>query len=354
MDTNIKYTIELVDSFGKPMSGVIKSADSLHRKIKAVKSPVNDLGKSFDMLNTRLRRYELQRNESFRTDHIRKYNRMIAKTRKEIGKLEKKTGTCGTKSNALFGRLKGIIGLTGGIYALSRAFGGMVRAGSASLDAAAQVETYMVTLQTLLGSTLTAKTRMAEYIRIAEKTPFELSEVVEAGNKLQTLQRYSKETLTMLGDLAAASGKPFEQVMNAYANMVSGQRGDSVRMFRDLLIANNDWVKATGKELDKMTTGEMEKALPVIMKQKKFFGMMAEQAKTAKGQISNLSDAFFQLQNVIGEKMQPAQKRLISGLTGIVEKLKAWYEVPIENKLKAESINIKVLYDELKDLNTKD
>ncbi|MEZ5195120.1 MAG: hypothetical protein R2764_01575 [Bacteroidales bacterium] len=193
---------------------------------------------------------------------------------------------------------------------------------------------------------------MDDYMRIAAKTPFELNEVVEAGNKLQALGRYSEDTLKMLGDLAAVSGKPFEQVMNAYANMATGQRGESVRMFRDLLISGDDWIKATGKQLDDMTTLEMEKVLPEIMKSKGFFGLMAQQAETTKGKISNLNDALFQLKAAIGERMQPAQKSFVSGLTNIVEKMKSWFAIPVEDKLRGEISHIKVLHDELTDVNT--
>ncbi|MEZ5195119.1 MAG: hypothetical protein R2764_01570 [Bacteroidales bacterium] len=120
MSESVKYTIELIDGFGKPMRGVIQSADDLNRKVRGVKKPVGDLSKSFSTLQTQLKRYQIQRDESFRTDHIRRYNRMIEETRRQIRNLESETGTCGTKSNNLFTRYKGIIGLTGGFMHLAR------------------------------------------------------------------------------------------------------------------------------------------------------------------------------------------------------------------------------------------
>ena len=117
------------------------------------------------------------------------------------------------------------------------------------LMATAQIEKYNVTLKTMLGSTTAARDRMQEYLDVAKKTPFELSQVVEAGNQLQAIGRYSRQNLEMLGDLAAASGKPMEQVMNAYAKLATGQKGEGVNMFRDLLISTDDWTKATGRRL---------------------------------------------------------------------------------------------------------
>ncbi|MBN1340749.1 MAG: hypothetical protein JXA03_15580, partial [Bacteroidales bacterium] len=270
----IKYIIELIDGFGKPMKGVVKSADDLNHKIRATKNPLNDVNKSFLSLHQQIERYKSLRDESFRTDHIRKYNQMIRQTEMRIRDLGAKTKTCGEKASGLFG-------VFGKWLPWLSAYQGVTwikQLTSDSMAAAAQVETYMVTLQNLLGGRLSAMERMNEYMRIAQKTPFELNEVVEAGNKLQSLGRYSEDTLKMLGDLAAASGKPFEQVMNAYANLATGQRGEAVRMFRDLLISGEDWMTATGEQIDQMTTDQMEKALPQIMKQKGFFGLMAQQA----------------------------------------------------------------------------
>lgn len=217
-----------------------------------------------------------------------------------------------------------------------------------SMAAAAQIESYTVTLKTLLGSSLLAMERMDQYKKIAAKTPFELNEVVEAGNKLQSLGRYSEDTLVMLGDLASASGKPFEQVMMAYSKLVTGQKGEAVNLFRDLLITNDDWVKATGKGVSKSgemlaSTLEMEQALGRIMGKKNFMGMMAAQSETTKGKISNLNDSLFQLQAAMGERMQPAQKAMISGMTGIVGSLTEYIAIPMSEKLEQERIHVEAL-----------
>jgi hypothetical protein len=276
---------------------------------------------------------------------------------KELGKLQNQLTEVGEKGTSSFRSMAGAVSQF--LPALSAAGAGYLikKIATDSMAAAAQVEGYMVTLKTLLGSSFDALSRMEEYQQIAAKTPFELSEVVEAGNKLQTLGRYSKDTLVMLGDLAAASGKPFEQVMSAYSKLVTGQKGQAVEQFRDLLITADDWVKATGKGVTKngemlATTKEMEAVIGRIMREKNFTGMMAAQAETTKGKISNLNDSLFQLQSAMGEKMQPTQKQFIKDLTGIVGKLTEWVAVPIEDKMDAEVMRIRVLKDELLDVNT--
>jgi len=276
---------------------------------------------------------------------------------KELRKLLNQLTETGEKGASSFRSMAGAVSQF--LPALSAAGAGYLikKIATDSMEAAAQVESYMVTLKTLLGSSFDALSRMEEYQQIAAKTPFELSEVVEAGNKLQTLGRYSKDTLVMLGDLAAASGKPFEQVMSAYSKLVTGQKGQAVEQFRDLLITADDWVKATGKGVTKngemlATTKEMEAVIGRIMREKNFTGMMAAQAETTKGKVSNLNDSLFQLQSAMGEKMQPTQKQFIKDLTGIVGKLTEWVAVPIEDKMDAEVMRIRVLKDELLDVNT--
>ena len=224
--------------------------------------------------------------------------------------------------------------------------------GKSAVSAAAQVEKYSATLETMLGSKAAARDRMQEYMDIAKTTPFELTQVVEAGNQLQALGRYSEETLTMLGDLAAASGKPLEQVLNAYAKMASGQKGIAVDMFRDLLITTDDWTKATGK--GKKSSGEMLAtseeliaSLPKIMKSKGFFGLMAKQAETTEGKISNLQDAAFSLRAALGERLAPSVKSVVGTLEDWTSSLEKNIRIPVEEKIAKEQAMLNILVGRL-------
>lgn len=224
--------------------------------------------------------------------------------------------------------------------------------GKSAVSAAAQVEKYSATLETMLGSKAAARDRMQEYMDIAKTTPFELTQVVEAGNQLQALGRYSEETLTMLGDLAAASGKPLEQVLNAYAKMASGQKGIAVDMFRDLLITTDDWTNATGK--GKKASGEMLAtseeliaSLPKIMKSKGFFGLMAKQAETTEGKISNLQDAAFSLRAALGERLAPSVKSVVGTLEDWTSSLEKNIRIPVEEKIAKEQAMLNILVGRL-------
>lgn len=224
-------------------------------------------------------------------------------------------------------------------------------------QASQAIETYEVSLKNMLGTTDAARERMQEYFAIAKETPFDLPQVVEAGNKLQALGRYSADNVKMLGDLAAASGKPMEQAMSAYAKLASGQKGIAVDMFRDLMITTDDWAKATGKGVDKQgqmlaTTEEMIAALPGLLKSKGYLGMMATQAQTTAGKLSNLEDGFFQLKVAIGDRLASSTKGFATQMGYAVDKVKKFVEIPVEQKIAAEKAELNALVGTLTDSNT--
>lgn len=277
-------------------------------------------------------------------------------TMKRAGKAAEQADGSTQKLGGSLGRLVKGGAIATGVAMIGRA---IYNQGKAAVSAAAQVERYTATLETMLGSKSAARERMQEYMDIAKYTPFELTQVVEAGNQLQALGRYSEDTLKMLGDLAAASGKPLEQVMNAYAKMASGQKGIAVDMFRDLLITTNDWAKATGKGVK--ASGEMEASaeeliasLPKILKSKGFFGLMARQAETTEGKISNLNDAVFSLRSAIGERLQPAVNSMTGVMSGWVATMEEAVRIPTEDKIAKEQAQLNMLVSRLIDANGKE
>lgn len=344
-DTSVRYVFEIVDKAGVPLRNISTTLDKIDRK--RVKDPLRDIPKSLAKLRGDLSRYKSLQESSFRTDHIRKYNKLIDATKSKIDRLEKSTASCKSKTEGLFSKLgisKGMV--TGGaILMIGRQ---IAKAGMEAVKASAQFESYGVTLKTMLGSAGAARERMTEYADIAKSTPFELRQVVEGGNQLQAIGRYSRENLTMLGDLAAASGKPIEQVMGAYAKLATGQKGEGVNMFRDLLISTDDWAEATGKGLKAnnelaASTEEMIKALPKILGKKGFFGMMEQQAKTTQGRMSNLADSVDMLKVAVGDRLKPAYDSFLTSSTNLVESMTKMVEVPVSEKIAREKAELNAL-----------
>jgi len=193
------------------------------------------------------------------------------------------------------------------------------------LSDAGQLEQFEKQLTVMLGSTDAAQKRLQELIDFAASTPFQLNNVVELGNKLQSIGQYSKGLMTDLGDLSAASGKSIEQVFNAYAKLSTGQIGEAVNMFRDVLISDQDWNNALNAKGLTRTAENMQAVLHDILVEKGFSGMMDEQSKTLNGMISNLQDQLTQLSTEGGMMLLPLAKDvlnvLIPAIGGIRENL---------------------------------
>lgn len=243
----------------------------------------------------------------------RDYNAKIAIAENDLKHLKKESDSV-RDSMAGWG-----MAITGFQSALQLVAGQLSQIIQRPIAEAGRMEQYSVALKVMLGDAEKAQERLAELVKFAAETPFELPQVVEAGNKLQALGRYSIETLTMLGDLASASGKPFEQALSAFSKMASGQKGMAIDMFRDLLITTDDWAEKTGKAIDKQgqfkgSVEEMMIALPKIVKDKGFAGMMEEQSKTVLGKLSNLQDSIGQTAAKIGESMLPMTKDLLDNV----------------------------------------
>ncbi|MDR0829658.1 MAG: hypothetical protein LBN95_06065 [Prevotellaceae bacterium] len=354
MLTGSKEVLENLTKAKSKVTSLTTAADKLNGNFKG---KFANSARSINQLSSLYERLKVSYNSSTDTKRMKSYSAMIDTVKGRMTSLEKATESCGNKSNTVFGKLQENFGIGKGFLAVSAAIAvgkGIYNYGSQASDAAAQVEQYGITLKTMLGSTSAARERMNEYFTLAKKTPFELSEVVEAGNKLQALGRYKPENLTMLGDLAAASGKDMGQVMTAYSQLVTGQKGDAQRMFRDLFITKGDWEKYTGKgstkngEL-KASTDEMLAALPKIMEAKGYLGMMSAQSDSTKGKLANLQDASFQLSAAIGERLNPTVNAYADKMGAVIDKVTDYVGIPLENKIAKEKVEVNYLVKSLID-----
>ena len=98
--------------------------------------------------------------------------------------------------------VKGIAAVTGGV------------ALKTGLSEAFDLEGYKVQLETATKSTEKAAEIMKYSIDLANKTPFEGGEMVEASSKLEAMGISAKDYLSNIVDMAAATNKPIDQAVN--------------------------------------------------------------------------------------------------------------------------------------------
>lgn len=337
----VSYIISVSDRASAGFRKVAEGSRKARREVEGLESAAEDAGDAIE--------------EAFDGDAVEGLSEELDKARRKTRQLGDEAKESGRGFGGMAKEAKKFVK----VLAAAEVTKFFVKQGKEAVNAAAQIESYQATLETMLGSTDAARDRMEEYKDIAKITPFGLEDVVEGGNQLQAIGRYSRENLEMLGDLAAASNKPMEQVMNAYAKLATGQKGEASRMFQDLLISRNDWIEATGKGVSKSgellaSTEEMMAALPKIMQSKGFFGMMAKQAEAANGKFSNLEDSVFSLRAALGERMMPTVKNVVGGLTRMVNSMERAVRVPLAEKITHEKVELNLLVGQLMDANTRE
>lgn len=121
-------------------------------------------------------------------------------------------------NNAFTGAVKNAAKFTAAMGAAGAAMG---------FKEAFDLETYKAQLETATGSTEKAAELMKNAIAMANKTPFEGGELVEATAMLEAMGMDSKKWLTYAGNMAGATGK---DIMQATEAIIDAQGGEWERM----------------------------------------------------------------------------------------------------------------------------
>lgn len=155
-----------------------------------------------------------------------KFSKPLVGTKKEVEKLTKQMKMGQNQinkwgrsiNNAFTGAVKNAAKFTAAMGAAGAAMG---------FKEAFDLETYKAQLETATGSTEKAAELMKNAIAMANKTPFEGGELVEATAMLEAMGMDSKKWLTYAGNMAGATGK---DIMQATEAIIDAQAGEWERM----------------------------------------------------------------------------------------------------------------------------
>lgn len=183
-----------------------------------------------------------------------KFSKPLAGTTKEIRKArqEMKLGQNqinkwgNSINNAFTGAVKNAAKFTVAMGAAGAAMG---------FKEAFDLETYKAQLETATGSTEKAAELMKNAIAMANKTPFEGGELVEATAMLEAMGMDSKKWLTYAGNMAGATGK---DIMQATEAIIDAQAGEWERM-KEFGIKGVDNMDDLVQIMNKRFAGGMEK-----------------------------------------------------------------------------------------------
>lgn len=192
------------------------------------------------------------------------------------------------------------------------AAGAVVDFGKEIFEITARFEKYLAVLTQATGSHETAKKAMEDIKELAKTTPMSVDELTESYVKYANrgLQPTMQEMKAM-ADVAAVSGKSFEQLTEALLDGATGQN----ERFKELGIqaeSMGDKVqlsfKGTEITVDKSLEGMNEAMLYFQTNAEGVAGATDVMAGTMEGKMNNLGDAFDAFKLVIGDALIPVFK----------------------------------------------
>lgn len=198
-----------------------------------------------------------------------------------------------------------------------------------------QFQQLEVAFNTMLGSADKADALMAQLVRTAATTPFDLEGVAQGAKQLLAYGMEAEkvnETLIRLGDIAAGLSMPLNDLVYLYGTTMAQGRlytqdlnqftGRGIPMIQELAKV---FGVAESKVKDLVEAGrvgfpEVQKVIENLTGEgSKFGGLMEEQSKTISGQIRNIKDDIASMFNDMGKQSEGVINTTLSGVTYMVE-----------------------------------
>jgi hypothetical protein len=214
----------------------------------------------------------------------------------------------------------------GALQGIAAAFtvGSIVNFGKAVLDTTAKFQKFEAVLRTTLGSDSAATEALQNIKEFATTTPFGVDEVTGAFIKLANQGfKPTVSELRSLGDLAASTGKSFDQLAES---IIDAQVGEFERLkeFGVRAKVSGDQVTFTFKGVEtqvKNTSQAIQGYVLGLGEAEGVTGSMAGISQTLGGKISELGDNIEQVRLAIGNQTSGITKATIEWLNGFAKDL---------------------------------
>ena len=212
--------------------------------------------------------------------------------------------------------------------------GGLTSFVKSAIDGAARAEQLKVAFTTMIGDAEKATATLKSLETFAQTTPFQLNEVQDAAKKLLafgTAADQIEPTLRKLGDISAGVGAPIAEIAELYGkaqvqgrlfaediNQLTGRGIPIITALAETMGTTESNVKKL-VESGKVGFPELQAAITSLTDEgSKFGGLMAAQAETFGGKISNIQDNFNKLLTSLGEQLLPVAKQVADSFGGMV------------------------------------
>jgi len=214
--------------------------------------------------------------------------------------------------------LQGMLLTTAGV-------GGVGALALSIVKAGAEVETFKARLVGLKGSQEAANEAFAFMAELARTTPFDLPQVVQAGIQLEAFGANAESTLKAVADLAAFMGTDLVTAAQSFGRAFASGAG-AADVLRERGVLNLIALKTGIQDLTELTLPEFRKAMLDAMTDPggQIAGATTRLAGTWQGMLSNLSDNWFRMRDMIAESgLFEFIKSLLGGVMEQIEALAA-------------------------------
>lgn len=235
-----------------------------------------------------------------------KFNAALSQSEKHLGKFSK-------GMTALSGQLKGLV-----------AGFGFYQIGREIIQTTSQFQKFSAVLSNTLGSESEAQRALNQIKDFATQTPFEVAEITAAYVRWAnqgldpTIDRMNK-----LGDVASSLGAGFEQTAEAFKDLMVGQTKRIEEVGISAQQANGKIqlsFKGVNIEIEKNAEG-VQRALDIYSQLNGVLGTSDAVSKTLGGRIANLSDAWTNLMDTMGNSSSGPIFAVVESLTRITTTL---------------------------------
>jgi tape measure domain-containing protein len=267
------------------------------------------------------------------TEEAANYRQELQRVNTQLATLNRQTRATDNPDgpSGFFGKITSLAGkgaaLVGG---LAVAFEGLKK----GISGASDLEQLTISFETFLGSADRAKKVIADLKAFEVKTPFEAEQVNTAGRALLAFGFSTDElipTLTRLGDVAAGTGKDFNELALIYGKartqgLVQGEELNQlaeagIPIYKELskvLKVNEEDIRKLGEQ-GKIQFSDLEQVFKNMTGEGgKFSGLMERQSKSLGGLWSTLQSAFEAFLTSVGTALLPALKEILTALTSLV------------------------------------
>lgn len=251
--------------------------------------------------------------------------------------------------NAAVGSMKN---LSGALGALGIGFSAvkLVEVGKNAIKASSQFEQANISVEVMLGSAEKAQKLVKELENMANITPFETQDLLDASRTLLNFGISLNEImpdLQMLGDISGGNKERMRSLTLAFAQMSSAGRlmgQDLLQMvnagFNPLQVISEKTGKSMAVLKDEMSEGKIsvemvrQAFIDATSEGGRFYGMMNKQSESFEGLVSTMSDAYTIMTRSASDLLLPVLKEQVRNVTEVIDKtneniakLKEWATV---------------------------